>query len=82
MKSLTNCFNCIIEQNGNTLLDKNYITLKDIAEDIGLSYSIIADISSGRKKNQKYNKFKFMPHIEIRRINKKNNNEDINIETN
>ena len=89
MKSLNNCFNCTIEQNGNTLLDKDYITLKEISEDIGLSYSIIADISSGRKKNSKYNNFKFMPQIQIRRINKKEYNENkkeynenINIESN
>jgi len=71
MKSKTPCFNCLIEQNNNVLHDKDYITLKDISDDIGLSYSIIADLSSGRKKNAKYNKFIYHPKITIRRIDKK-----------
>ena len=71
MRSKNNCFNIKITQNENVLHDKDYVTLKDGADDIGLSYSIIADISCGRKKNKCYEKFKFMPHIEITRINKK-----------
>ena len=68
MRSKHNCFNCKITQNENILHDKDYITLRDIAEDIGLSYSIIADISSGRKQNKYYKNFKFMPKVEIKRI--------------
>jgi hypothetical protein len=81
MRSLKNCFNCEISQNGEILHNKDYITLRDISDDIGLSYSIIADISSGRKKNQKYNNFKFMPKIKITRLLNKTNNNMENTET-
>jgi len=70
MKSNTNCFNCKITQNDSVLHDKDYKTLKDISTDIGLSYNIIADISSKRKVNKKYSDFKFLPKIEIKRLDK------------
>ena len=70
MKSQHNCFNCTITQMGKEIHNKDYITLKDISDDIGLSYSIIADISSGRKKNLKYNDFIYFPSVEIKRLPK------------
>tara|TARA_R110002110_G_scaffold54567_2_gene156484 strand:+ start:966 stop:1208 length:243 start_codon:yes stop_codon:yes gene_type:complete len=70
MKSNTNCFNCKITQNHIVLHDEDYKTLKDISTDIGLSYNIIADISSKRKVNKKYSDFKFLPKIEIKRLDK------------
>lgn len=70
MKSNSNCFNCKITQNDSVLHDQDYKTLKDISSDIGLSYNIIADISSKRKVNKKYNDFKFFPKIEIKRLDK------------
>tara|TARA_R110000822_G_scaffold108763_1_gene238387 strand:- start:26 stop:262 length:237 start_codon:yes stop_codon:yes gene_type:complete len=70
MKSNTNCFNCKITQNDVVLHDEDYKTLKDISTDIGLSYNIIADISSKRKVNKKYSDFKFLPKIEIKRLDK------------
>lgn len=69
MKSKTNCWNCKITQQTNELHNKDYLTLKEIADDIGLSYYIVADISSGRKTNKKYDKFIYQPNIEINRIN-------------
>jgi len=71
MKSKNNCFNCKINLNGDLIHDKDYPTLKDISSDIGLSYNIIADISSQRKKNHAYNNFKYQPKIDIQRINNK-----------
>ena len=47
-----------------------FIVLKEISEDVGLSYNIIADISSNRKKNHAYKNFKYQPQIDIKRINK------------
>ncbi len=70
MKSKTNCFNCQITLNNLSIHDKNYITLKDIADELGLTYNVVADISSGRKKNHSYLNFKYQPKIEITRINK------------
>tara|TARA_R100000541_G_scaffold59220_1_gene72311 strand:- start:975 stop:1139 length:165 start_codon:yes stop_codon:yes gene_type:complete len=52
------------------LHNQDYLTLKDLADDIGLSYHIIADLHSGRRKNNKRQQFKFQPKIEIKRIEK------------
>ena len=70
MKSKNNCFNCKIHLNGDLIHDVDYVTLKDISNDIGLSYNIIADISSQRKKNHAYKNFKYQPQVDIQRINK------------
>lgn len=72
MKSLNNCFNCIITQNEIELHNQDYKSLKDIAEDIGLSYNIIADLHCGRRKQNKRQEFKFQPKIKITRLDKEN----------
>ena len=82
MKSKNNCFNCKISLNGNLIHDKDYITLKDISEDVGLSYNIIADISSNRKKNHAYNNFKYQPQIDIKRLNKNVKKENLIVNDN
>ena len=70
MKSKINCFNCTITQNEMELHNQDYKSLKDLAEDIGLSYNIIADLHSGRRKENKRKDFRFQPKIEISRIEK------------
>tara|TARA_R100000231_G_scaffold137933_1_gene115208 strand:+ start:1308 stop:1520 length:213 start_codon:yes stop_codon:yes gene_type:complete len=70
MKAKTPCFNCKITQNDVEIHNQDYITLKDISEDLGLSYNQVADISSQRIKH-KNNNFRFYPKIEITRINRK-----------
>ena len=70
MKSKNNCFNCKITQNDIQLHDQDYQTLKDLADDIGLSYNIIADLHGGRRKENKRQQFKYQPKIEISRIEK------------
>jgi len=67
-------FNCKIfydigENTGVTLHNQDYKCLKDIAEDLGLTYQQVADLSSRREK-KKYQEFKFFPKIEINRIKK------------
>tara|TARA_R110001592_G_scaffold153_4_gene902 strand:+ start:695 stop:859 length:165 start_codon:yes stop_codon:yes gene_type:complete len=52
------------------LHNQDYKSLKDLAEDIGLSYNIIADLHSGRRKENKRKDFRFQPKIEISRIEK------------
>ena len=61
MKSKNNCFNCKITQNDIQLHDQDYQTLKDLADDIGLSYHIVADLHSGRRKENKRQQFKYQP---------------------
>jgi DNA-binding MarR family transcriptional regulator len=50
-----------------TLHNQDYKCLKDIAEDLGLTYQQVADLSS-RKEKKKYQQFKFFPEIKITRI--------------
>ena len=76
-------FTCKIYHDNNIILhDKEYNNLREISEDLGLTYQQIADLSS-RKTIQQYRKFKYFPNIEIVKIiepkkNKiKNNNIDI-----
>ena len=45
-------------------------SLKEIAEELGLSYQQVADISSTARKKKDFTKFKFYPKIEIERIKK------------
>jgi len=52
-----------------TLHNADYKCLKDIAQDLGLTYQQVADLSS-RKDKKKYQDFKFFPKIDITRIKK------------
>tara|TARA_R110002110_G_scaffold387398_1_gene599265 strand:- start:153 stop:374 length:222 start_codon:yes stop_codon:yes gene_type:complete len=70
-------FNCKIYHNigdstSMTLHNRDYNCLKDIANDIGLTYQQVADLSS-RKEKKKYQEFKYFPKIEITRIKKESN---------
>tara|TARA_R110000823_G_C15787873_1_gene485815 strand:+ start:368 stop:559 length:192 start_codon:yes stop_codon:yes gene_type:complete len=61
-----------------TLHNKDYKCLKEIGEDLGLTYQQVADLSS-RKDKKKYQQFKYFPNIEITRIinlNINNNNKN------
>ena len=68
MISKINRFNCKITLQGNELHNKDYLTLKDISNDIGLSYNIVANISCNRKPNKKINDFIYFPKIEITKL--------------
>tara|TARA_R110000824_G_scaffold276503_1_gene464981 strand:- start:2778 stop:3041 length:264 start_codon:yes stop_codon:yes gene_type:complete len=67
-------FNCKVIQNlgssgqSVTLVNKNFRTLKEISEELGLTYQQVADLSS-RKTKKKYQQFKYFPKIDIMRIN-------------
>jgi hypothetical protein len=61
-------FNCKITQQGVELHNKNYLTLKDIADELCLSYYIIANISTNRKPNKKTCNFIYFPKIEITKL--------------
>lgn len=52
------------------LLDINVETLKDLAQELNMTYQQVADLSS-RGKNKKYLRFKYCPKIEINRIYRK-----------
>ena len=67
-------FNCKIyhdigDNTSMTLHNRDYNNLRDIADDLGLTYQQVADLSS-RKDKKKYQEFKYFPKIEINRIKK------------
>jgi len=66
-------FQCKISQDFDhgsvTLLDRRFNTLKEISNELGLTYQQVADLSS-RKTKKEYQKFKYYPKIEIQRIAK------------
>jgi|TARA_R100000541_G_scaffold58917_1_gene71066 predicted DNA-binding ribbon-helix-helix protein len=67
-------FNCKIyhdigENTSMTLHNRDYNNLRDIANDLGLTYQQVADLSS-RKDKKKYQEFKYFPKIEITRLKK------------
>ncbi len=65
-------YNCKIYHNlgdstSMTLHNKDYKCLKDISQDLGLTYQQVADLSS-RKLKKKYQEFKYFPEIKIVKI--------------
>ena len=46
------CWNLIIKLNEEILLDKEYKTLKDISDELQISYNIVSEMVLGRKKNK------------------------------
>ena len=66
------------EEHNITLFECQRKTLKMIAEDLGLTYQQVADMTANSRNKKEYQKFKFYPKIEIVRIKKTsdvNNNE-------
>lgn len=69
MKNRFICKVCVGQgENQTELHSKEYKTLKDIAEDLGLSYQQVADISVGRMKKFKEGGFKYQPSVNIEKI--------------
>ena len=66
-------YNCKVYQEcgtaSMTLLNNDYKNLNAIAEDLGLTYQHVADLSS-RKEKKKYQQFKYFPQILITKIPK------------
>ena len=71
-------FNCKVYQKKDDeeiiLLCKDFKSLNEIANELGLTYSQVADFSSRRQKKN-YANFKFFPKIEINRVYKEISNE-------
>ena len=73
-------YNCRIYHDYDSpivLLDINVETLKDLAQELDMTYQQVADLSS-RGQNKKYLRFKYCPKIEINKIHRK----EINIKLN
>ena len=78
-KTNKKCWKVFIKQNDNILHDKEYTTLKEASEDLGLTYSQICELGpNGRCKKKSLN-FKFMPSIQITKIISEEEEEEVNI---
>ena len=51
--TLKKCWKCEVINQNETIYQNEYATLKQIANDLGLSYSQVVELSSGRKKDSK-----------------------------
>ena len=65
---MKNRFICIVSINDNELHKQEYKTLKDISNDLNLTYQQVADLSVGRPNKFINNKFKYSPKIRIEKI--------------
>tara|TARA_R110002096_G_scaffold5794_3_gene26665 strand:- start:103 stop:306 length:204 start_codon:yes stop_codon:yes gene_type:complete len=65
---MKNRFICKVCVGETELHSKEYRSLKEIAEDLGLSYQQAADISVGRLKKFVKGSFKYQPTIDIQKI--------------
>ena len=70
------CWKCEVLNQNETIYTNEYSTLKQIANDLGLSYSQVVELSSGRKKD---NKGRYDTNYRFTRIN--NPAEKLNKET-
>ena len=68
MKSKRNQWVCVINLNGEEVHNKEYLSLEDIGNDIGLTKTICFDLSSGRTTHKKYSNCKYFPIITINRL--------------
>ena len=66
--TMKNRFTCIVSIGENQLHHGEYKTLKEIAEDLQLTYQQVADISVGRFRQSDNNKFKYQPIIKIEKL--------------
>tara|TARA_R110000824_G_scaffold72923_1_gene185866 strand:+ start:386 stop:595 length:210 start_codon:yes stop_codon:yes gene_type:complete len=65
---MKNRFLCVVSINDNELHKKEYKTLKDISDELNLTYQQVADLSVGRPNKFMNNKFKYSPIITIEKI--------------
>ena len=62
-------YNCMISLMGDTILDKDFTTLKKLSEEIEMPYYIITDIYEGRRTAyKKFTGTKYFPDLVITRI--------------
>ncbi len=66
-KAKCEIWNCSIKEEDNIKFNKNYSTLKEMGDDLGMTYSQITDLKN-KRSNRKQIRFKFHPEITITRI--------------
>lgn len=60
------CYSCKVFIGDLVIHQDDYISLKDIAEELDLTYYQVANISAGRYKEK--TNFKYHPRVEIKKI--------------
>ena len=60
------CYNCVVKIGDIIIHDQDYISLKDIATELDLTYYQVANISAGRYKEK--TNFKYQPRVSINKI--------------
>lgn len=60
------CYNCIVKIGELTVHNQDYISLRDIADALDLTYYQVSNISAGRYKHR--TNFKYQPRVEINKI--------------
>jgi hypothetical protein len=61
-------YNVLVRIGEQIIHNKNYRCLKEIGEDLNLTYQQTADISTNRANKFLNNKFKYAPQISIQKI--------------
>lgn len=64
-------FSCEISILENTIHSKIYNSLRDICDELNISYQQAADISANRRNKFHESKFKYAPQITIKKISTK-----------
>tara|TARA_R100000654_G_scaffold6346_2_gene16710 strand:- start:10943 stop:11194 length:252 start_codon:yes stop_codon:yes gene_type:complete len=67
-------YNVLVRIGEQIIHNKNYRCLKEIGEDLNLTYQQTADISTNRANKFLNNKFKYAPQISIKKISYNINN--------
>lgn len=67
-KTTKNCWSVKISQGDIILHDKQYKTLREAGDDMGLTYSQICELGPNGRNKKKSIRFKYMPNIVIEKI--------------
>ena len=69
-KTNKKCWSVIIKQGDIELHNNQYSTLKEAADELGLTYSQICELGPNGRNKKRAIHFKFMPDIQITKLNK------------
>jgi len=68
------CYSVLVKIGEQVIHEHQYISLKDIADDLNLSYQQVANLSCGRCKVSNLSGFKYNPQVEIKKLSTQDNN--------
>ena len=80
--TLAKCWNCKVINQNETVFNDDFTTLQEIANELGLTYSQVVEISSGRKKrpNGRFDTIYELSRIKM--AGKLNSGEEISLDEN